>query len=439
MKKCPACGFDNDDQMIFCGGCGKRFDAVYAAPAPVAETPVNTKKKKKRKKGLIVGVVIFLILALASGILIWLYNDGALDDTLEDWGWKEKSRRTERRSSRDDDDDDDRDRDDDDDDDDDDDRDRDRDDDDDDRDRDDDDRDRDDDDDDKEDLIKVGIINNDPNESGYRTANDADNKKVFCEENGYDSAFFYSLKNDEQIAAAEKFIRDGADYLLISPAGTEGWEPVLESAKEAGIKVIFFDRMADVDESLYETFVTDDMEAAAQSGVAWLASQGLREYNIIHLQGVLGSLAQTSRTGPLDERVASNNNWNYVMQYSAEWNAENAEAAVQSVIDSGVPFNVIYAENDDMALGAVRALDNAGISHGAGGDVIIMSFDGNKWALEELLAGRWNYIMPCNPRQAAYIDNVIKNGPVSGKVTIVDAVGFDTDTITQEYVDSYGF
>ena len=68
-----------------------------------------------------------------------------------------------------------------------------------------------------------------------------------------------------------------------------------------------------------------------------------------------------------------------------------------------------------------------------------MSFDGNKWALEELLAGRWNYIMPCNPRQAAYIDNVIKNGPVSGKVTIVDAVGFDTDTITQEYVDSYGF
>lgn len=426
MKKCPACGFDNDDQMIFCGGCGKRFDAVYVAPAPAAETPVNTKKKKKRKKGLIVGVVIFLILALASGILIWLYNDGALDDTLEDWGWKEKARRTERRSSRDDDDDDDRD--------------RDRDDDD-DRDRDDDDRGRDDDDDDddKEDLIRVGIINNDPNESGYRTANDADNKKVFCEENGYDSAFFYSLKNDEQIAAAEKFIRDGADYLLISPAGTEGWESVLESAKEAGIKVIFFDRMADVDESLYETFVTDDMEAAAQSGVAWLASQGLREYNIIHLQGVLGSLAQTSRTGPLDEKVASNDNWNYVMQYSAEWNAENAEAAVQSVIDSGVPFNVIYAENDDMARGAARALDNAGISHGAGGDVIIMSFDGNKWALEELLAGRWNYIMPCNPRQAAYIDNVIKNGPVSGKVTIVDAVGFDTDTITQEYVDSYGF
>ncbi|MBR6880749.1 MAG: substrate-binding domain-containing protein [Clostridiales bacterium] len=412
--------------MIFCGGCGKRFDAVYVAPAPAAETPVNTKKKKKRKKGLIVGVVIFLILALASGILIWLYNDGALDDTLEDWGWKEKARRTERRSSRDDDDDDDRD--------------RDRDDDD-DRDRDDDDRGRDDDDDDddKEDLIRVGIINNDPNESGYRTANDADNKKVFCEENGYDSAFFYSLKNDEQIAAAEKFIRDGADYLLISPAGTEGWESVLESAKEAGIKVIFFDRMADVDESLYETFVTDDMEAAAQSGVAWLASQGLREYNIIHLQGVLGSLAQTSRTGPLDEKVASNDNWNYVMQYSAEWNAENAEAAVQSVIDSGVPFNVIYAENDDMARGAARALDNAGISHGAGGDVIIMSFDGNKWALEELLAGRWNYIMPCNPRQAAYIDNVIKNGPVSGKVTIVDAVGFDTDTITQEYVDSYGF
>ena len=68
-------------------------------------------------------------------------------------------------------------------------------------------------------LIKVGIINNDPNESGYRTANDKNLKAMFTEENGYDASFAYSLKNDEQIAAAQKFIQDEVDYLLISAAG----------------------------------------------------------------------------------------------------------------------------------------------------------------------------------------------------------------------------
>ena len=69
-------------------------------------------------------------------------------------------------------------------------------------------------------LIKVGIINNDPTESGYRTANDKDMKATFTKENGYDASFAYSLKNEEQIAAAQKFIQDEVDYLLLSAAGT---------------------------------------------------------------------------------------------------------------------------------------------------------------------------------------------------------------------------
>ena len=67
-------------------------------------------------------------------------------------------------------------------------------------------------------LIKVGIINNDPNESGYRTANDKDMKATFTKENGYEAQFAYSLKNDEQIAAAKKFVTDEVDYLLLSAA-----------------------------------------------------------------------------------------------------------------------------------------------------------------------------------------------------------------------------
>ena len=269
-------------------------------------------------------------------------------------------------------------------------------------------------------LIKVGIINNDPNESGYRTANDKDLKAMFTEENGYDASFAYSLKNDEQIAAAQKFIQDEVDYLLISAAGTSGWDSVLQDAQAAGIQVILFDRTIDADESLYVASIVSDMAKEGQTAVDWLASQNLETYNIIHIQGVMGSAAQIGRTGALDEQVAANDNWNMVTQQTAEWNAETAQQIVQSVIDSGKEFNVIYAENDDMAKGAVAALDKANISH----------------------AGNWNYDGQCNPFQASYIDAIIKDlqaGKAPAEKTIImDEKGFDASTITQEDVDNYG-
>ena len=216
------------------------------------------------------------------------------------------------------------------------------------------------------DLIKVGIINNDPNESGYRTANDKDMKATFTEENGYDASFAYSLKNDEQIAAAQTFIQSEVDYLLISAAGTSGWDSVLKDAQAQGIKVILFDRTIDADESLYEASIVSDMAKEGQTAVDWLASQGLSEYNIVHIQGTMGSAAQVGRTGALDTKVAENDSWNLITQQTADWNAETAQQIVQSIIDSGTSFNVIYAENDDMAKGAVAALDKANISHGVG-------------------------------------------------------------------------
>ena len=291
------------------------------------------------------------------------------------------------------------------------------------------------------DLIKVGIINNDPNESGYRTANDKDMKNTFTEANGYEASFAYSLKNDEQITAAQKFIQDGVDYLLLSAADTAGWDSVLKDAQDAGIRVILFDRTIDADESLYEASIVSDMAKEGQTAVDWLKSQNLSEYNIIHLQGVMGSAAQQGRTGALDD-AAANDGFNLVTQQTAEWNAEKAQQIVQSVIDAGTPFNVIYAENDDMAKGAVAALDKANISHGVGKDVIVMGFDCNKWALEELKAGNWNYDGQCNPFQASYINDIIKkleNGEtISEKTIIMDEKGFDATTITQEDVDNYG-
>jgi len=290
-------------------------------------------------------------------------------------------------------------------------------------------------------TIKVGIINNDPNESGYRTANDKDMKEMFTKENGYDASFAYSLKNDEQITAAQKFIQDGVDYLLLSAADTAGWDSVLKDAQDAGTRVILFDRTIDADESLYEASIVSDMEKEGETAVNWLEEQGLDAYNIIHIQGVMGSAAQKGRSGALDA-AAKDKGWNIVTQQTAEWNAEKAQQIVQSAIDSGEEFNVIYAENDDMAKGAVAALDKANISHGVGKDVIIMGFDCNKWALEELLAQNWNYDGQCNPFQASYIDEVIKTiedgGEVEEKTIIMDEKGFDATTITEEDVEKYG-
>ncbi|MCR4779864.1 MAG: ABC transporter substrate-binding protein [Ruminiclostridium sp.] len=290
-------------------------------------------------------------------------------------------------------------------------------------------------------LIKVGIINNDPNESGYRTANDKDLQATFCEANGFDAKFAYSLKNDEQITAAQKFIQDEVDYLLLSAADTAGWDSVLKDAQAQGVKVILFDRTIDADPSLYEASIVSDMAKEGETAVEWLKSQNLSKYEVIHLQGVMGSAAQKGRSGALDA-TAKELGWTIVTQQTAEWNAEKAQQIVQAAIDSNKSFNVIYAENDDMAKGAVAALDKANISHGVGKDVIVMGFDCNKWALEELLKQNWNYDGQCNPFQSSYIKDIIDKleagETIAQKTIIMNEKGFDASTITQEDVDNYG-
>ena len=292
------------------------------------------------------------------------------------------------------------------------------------------------------DLIKVGIINNDPNESGYRTANDAAMRATFTEENGYEATFYNNNDAAQQIATAQQMIQDEVDFLLLSPGSTTGWDTVLQDAADAGTQIILFDRMLEADESAYVAAVVSDMAAEGETAVTWLEEQGLDEYNIIHIQGHMGSDAQLGRTGALDEKVEAEDNWNYVTQQTADWNEETARTIVQSVIDSGEEFNVIYAENNGMARGAVAALDANGITHGKDGDVIVIGFDSDKWAMESVLNGEWNYMGLCNPMQAEKVDKIIKDlmegVEPEEKIIYSDEPGFDCETITQEDVDTFG-
>ena len=296
--------------------------------------------------------------------------------------------------------------------------------------------------------IKVGIINLDPSESGYREANVNDLHAVFTEENGYDAKFATAPTADKQLDAAKTFITDGVDYILVSAAETTGWDETLAEAKEAGIGVFLFDRMIDCDPELYTAAVVSDMRNEGVTAVEWLESLGLEEYNILHVKGQLGSAAQIGRSEPLDEKIAADEKWNLVREGTGgdNWDPNEARKIAEAAINAGEKFNIVYAENDGMAQGVVAALDANGITHGVDGEVIVMGFDCNKWALRELLAGNWNYDGQCSPFQAALIDEMIKTleagGEIEGlnelKQIINEEKGFDARTITEEDIETYG-
>ncbi len=297
------------------------------------------------------------------------------------------------------------------------------------------------------DGIKVGIINLDPSESGYRQANVADLNATFTAENGYDATFVTAPTADKQLEAAQGFITAGVKYILVSAAETTGWDEVLEAAKEAGIGVFLFDRLIDCSSDLFTAAVVSDMPAEGEKAVAWLESLGLEKYDVLHIQGQLGSAAQLGRSGALADKCAADDKWTIVHEGTGgdSWSEDEAHAIALAAIDAGKTFNVVYAENDGMARGVVTALDEKGITHGVNGDVIIMGFDCNAWALEKLLAGEWNYDGQCSPFQAAVIDGMIKKLEAGealelpdDKIIYNEEKGFDATTITQEDIDTYG-
>lgn len=297
-------------------------------------------------------------------------------------------------------------------------------------------------------MIRVGIINLDPSESGYRKANVRDMTDTFTAEKGYNATFITAATVKEQLEAAGRFIDDRVKYMLISAADADGWDEVLKKAKNAGIKVFLFDRMINVSSDLYTAAVVSDMNKEGSSAVAWLESQGMAEYRILHIKGQPGSAAQLGRSGALEAKCLDEENWTIVREGTGgdNWDPEEARKITQAAVDAGESFNVIYAENDDMANAAVEVLDANGITHGVNGDVIIMGFDCNKWALRKLLAGEWNYDGQCSPFQAGLIDEMIRKLEAGGTIEglndlgqiINEEKGFEAGAVTQEDIDTYG-
>ncbi|GHS94532.1 LacI family transcriptional regulator [Synergistales bacterium] len=289
-------------------------------------------------------------------------------------------------------------------------------------------------------LITVGFVQTNTNESDWRTANTKSMQTALTKEAGFDlKIVFGEGSHEKQVADAQALIQEEVDYLVIAGIQSSGWESVARSAKDAGIPLIMVDRKLDLAEDMYTAMVCSDFEAEGKKATDWLKAQNKGEYNIVHIQGDAGSSAQLGRSKALKDAAAANG-WKIVHQQAMKgWDEGLATAEVTNVIDAGTKFNVIFSENDNMARGAETAMDNAGITYGKNGSVIVIAFDANKWALQLVVDGKFNLDVECNPLHGPRIVKLINDieaGKPVDKNAYVDEEIFDSATITQAIVDA---
>lgn len=277
-------------------------------------------------------------------------------------------------------------------------------------------------------------------ESDWRAANTVSMQEALSKENGYRLIFDDAQqKKERQITAIRNFIQQEVDYIVLAPTTETGWDTVLAEAKAVGIPVIIVDRMIEVsDESLFTCWVGSDFHNEGKTAVKWLENRfGDEPIRIVHLQGNIGSSAQIGRTVGLDAGLKAHPSWTLVARESCEFTQAKGQERMEELIASGESFDVVYSENDNMAYGAIDALKAAGIQPGK--DVVIISFDANRKALEMTLSGEISYNVECNPLHGPRVQAIIERleaGAPPPKLTYVEETAFDSATITREIIDA---
>ncbi len=284
-------------------------------------------------------------------------------------------------------------------------------------------------------------------ESDWRVANTDSIRNIFSEENGYELIFVDGQqKQENQIRAIRKFIQQQVDYIIFSPITETGWDEVLAEARDAGIPVIITDRMVDVsNDSLYAAFVGSDFRSEGDTAAAWLEktleAQGRADdtVNIVELQGTLGSSAQLGRTEGLAAGLAAHPNWVMSAQECGDFTNAKANEVMTDLLAQHTAMDVLVCQNDDMALGAMAAMDAAGVRYGRDGGVIVISFDATHAGLQDCLAGKISFDVECNPLQGPYVEQIVRQleaGQTPARCTYVEEDSFDAATISQNVIDS---
>ena len=237
-------------------------------------------------------------------------------------------------------------------------------------------------------------------ESGWRTA-ETDSVIAAADADPNIELIFSDAqqKQENQIKAIRNFIAQEVDVIALAPVVESGWETVLTEAKEAGIPVVLLDRGIDVeDESLYATFMGSDFIVEGQLAAAYIVSKFGEDanVNIVELQGTVGASAATDRMKGFADEVAKYSGYTIIKSQTGDFTRSKGKEVMEAFLKSdGENIDVLYAHNDDMALGAIQAIEEYGLKPGE--DIIIVSIDGVVGAFEAIAEGKMNCTVECTP------------------------------------------
>ena len=297
---------------------------------------------------------------------------------------------------------------------------------------------------DEKELITIGFSQVGA-ESDWRTANSISIKETFTPERGYD-LIFEDARQDQsnQIMAIRSFIQQDVDYIIFSPVVEDGWDTVLEEAKRARIPVIVIDRMVNVkDDSLYTAWVGSDFKKEGVKAAEWLIKEKGKEkgdVNIAVLQGTIGSSAEIGRTKGFKEGIKDQKNFKIIASQTGEFTQAKGQEVMESFLKQNKDIDVVVAQNDNMAFGAIDALKAAGKTPGK--DVTIISFDAIKAALKKVQSGEINAEFECNPLhgpRVAELAKKIMKGEKVDKIQYVDEQVFTKDNTTKEVINKRAY
>ncbi|QYD71816.1 ABC transporter substrate-binding protein [Paraburkholderia edwinii] len=237
-------------------------------------------------------------------------------------------------------------------------------------------------------------------ESAWRTANTV-SVKTAAKDAGINLKFSDAQqKQENQIKAIRSYIAQKVDVIAFSPVVESGWEPVLTEAKNAKIPVILTDRNIDVkDKSLYVTMIGSDFLEEGRRGGRWLEERYKNDkgpINIVELQGTVGSAPANDRHAGLMEVIKNDPKFKIIASQSGDFTLAGGKQVMEAFAKTyGKQINVVYAHNDDMALGAIQAMEEAGLKPGT--DISVVSFDATKGGFEAMVAGKINVDVECSP------------------------------------------
>ncbi len=292
-------------------------------------------------------------------------------------------------------------------------------------------------------LTTIGFVAVGP-EGAWRQANETNIRETFTEEAGYDLKFAPAADLDQksQIDAFTSFVDQEVDLILLSATEGSGWESSLELAQEAEIPVVLIDRGIEPDNTdLYVTRIAPDNIEVATSVAEWAVEQFPDGANYVTLEGPAGVSVVNERNEGFDAVMADNPQLVKVDAQTANWSTEEAKSVFETILKANNnDIQFVFAQNDEMGLGAAQAVEEAGLVPGE--DVKIATIDGTKNALEALAAGQLSFVAEYNPIFDDVALDVVEKALAGESVEsyiIVPSETFDSPEAAEEALPNRAF